>query len=82
MPAEDLRDAALSGSQAGNGITVNLARIDHLDASALQVLLALDMELKKRGATLQLANPSPHLQQWFQFAGADGHFFPKGVEQK
>jgi anti-anti-sigma regulatory factor len=82
MPVEDLREASLAASGAGNDVTVNLDRIDHLDASSLQILLALDVEQKKRGATLQLANLSPHLRQWFEFAGAAEHFFPHGAEQK
>lgn len=82
MPVEDLREAALAASGAGNDVTVNLDRIDHLDASSLQILLALDVEQKKRGTTLQLANPSPHLRQWFEFAGAAEHFFPNGAKQQ
>jgi hypothetical protein len=41
-----------------------------LDAGALQVLLALDAEQRKRQRNLQLTNASSHLRQWFQFAGA------------
>jgi anti-anti-sigma regulatory factor len=82
MPVEEFRAAALAASRSGNNMTVNLDRIDHLDASSLQILLALDVEQKKQGATLQLAKPSPHLRHWFEFAGAAEHFFPNEAEQK
>ena len=74
MPAEDLRKAALCALGAVGDLTLNLERINHLDASALQILLALDAEQKKRGQNLHLANASVHLRQWFDFAGAADHF--------
>jgi ABC-type transporter Mla MlaB component len=74
MPVEDLREAALAALPAGNDVTVNLDRIDHLDASSLQILLALDTEQGRRGRDLKLANASPHLRQWFEYAGAADHF--------
>ena len=77
MPVEDLREAALSAVNAGSDVTLNLDRVNHLDASALQILLALDAEQKKRGRNLQLTNASSHLQQWFEYAGA-AHFFMTG----
>ena len=75
MPAEELRDAALQALAAGHDVTLNLDRIDHLDASASQILLALGTEQQKRGRSLELINASPHLRQWFEFAGASEHLF-------
>lgn len=74
MPAEELRVAALAALDQGKDVTLDLDRVDHLDASALQILLALDAEQKKRGRNLQLAKASPHLRQWFEFAGVADHF--------
>jgi anti-anti-sigma regulatory factor len=74
MPAEELCAAALAAVEAGNDLTINLDRIEHLDASALQILLALDAEQKKRGRGLELADASPHLRQWFDYAGAADQF--------
>lgn len=74
MPAEELRDAALTAVGQGKDVTLDLDRVDHLDASALQILLALDAEQKKRGRNLQLAKASPHLRQWFEFAGVAEFF--------
>lgn len=74
MPPEDLRAAALDALSASGDVALNLQGIDHLDASALQILLALDTEQKKRGQNLHLANASLHLRQWFDFAGVADHF--------
>ena len=79
---EDLREEALAALEADNNVIVHLDRLDHLDASSLQILLALDMEQKKRGKTLQLANPSAQLRKWFELAGAAEYFFADGAEQQ
>jgi len=59
MPAEELKEAAIAA----------------LDASAMQILLALEAEQKNRGQHLHLVNASPQLRQWFELSGAMGHFF-------
>lgn len=74
MPSEDLREAALAALSTSGDVALNLQGIDYLDASALQILLALDTEQKKLGQNLHLANASPHLRQWFDFAGVADHF--------
>lgn len=74
MPVEDLRGAAQAALAANTDVVVNLDRIDHLDASSLQILLALATEQTRQGHHLQLANASVHLRQWFDFAGAADHF--------
>ncbi|MGD0731331.1 MAG: STAS domain-containing protein [Terracidiphilus sp.] len=74
MPAEELRNAALGALEAGSDVTVNLAGVDHLDASALQILLVLDAEQKRWGRSFNLANSSPQLRYWFEYAGAADRF--------
>lgn len=74
MPVEDLREAVLGALGTVGDLTLNLDRINHLDASALQILLALDTEQRKRGQNLHLVNASLLLRQWFDFAGAADHF--------
>ena len=74
LPAHELREAALNALETGHDVTVNLDKVDHLDASALQILLALDAEQKRQGRHLELANASPHLRQWFEYAGAAEQF--------
>jgi anti-anti-sigma factor len=75
MPVEELREAALKVLSEGEDVTLNLKNVDHLDASALQILLTLGMEQKKRGRQLDLINVSPQLRQWFGYSGAGDQFF-------
>lgn len=56
-------------------MTLNLKDVDHLDAGALQILLVLKIEQKKRGRQLDLIDVSPHLRRWFDHAGAVDRFF-------
>jgi len=74
MPVEDLWEAAKSGLGEGKDITLNLDKINHLDASALQILLALDAEQKRCGRHLELVNTSSNLRHWFEYSGAAAHF--------
>jgi anti-anti-sigma regulatory factor len=75
MPAEELRDRAMTALAASAGMTLNLDRIDHLDASAMQVLLAIEAAEENLGQHLQLTHASAKLRQWFELSGATGHFF-------
>jgi anti-anti-sigma regulatory factor len=74
VPAEELREAALACVNCGGDVTINLDHIDHLDASALQILLALDAEQGKRSRTLLFVKASSPLRDWFEFAGVADHF--------
>lgn len=76
MPSEQLREAALAALGKGQDVTLNLDKIDHLEADALQILLALDREQKKQGRKLVLTHASVQLREWFAFAGAAEEFFP------
>jgi anti-anti-sigma factor len=78
MPAEQLRDTAMATLAESREVIINLGKVDHLDASALQILLALDVEQKKQGRHLRLVNASAHLRQWFDYAGAADHFSMTG----
>ena len=82
MPVEELRDAALQAVAAGHDVTIDLDKLAYLDASALQILLALQAAQKKAGRRLELHNASPDLQQWFEFAGASNQFFPDGARRR
>ena len=74
MPADEIRNAVLSTLADGRVATLNLDKIDHLDASALQILLALEREQIANGRSLHLLNVSPKLVQWFEYAGAADRF--------
>ena len=80
MPAEELQKTVLPALVEGRDVTINLGNVEHLDTSALQILLALDAEQKRRGRNLQLINASSHLRQWFNYAGVAEQFLM--TEQK
>ncbi|HXP08092.1 MAG TPA: STAS domain-containing protein [Acidobacteriaceae bacterium] len=69
LPSDEFCAAARSAAQVEGDLTINLQGVDHLDASALQILLALAVERKKRGRGLYLANASTSLSHWFEYAG-------------
>jgi anti-anti-sigma factor len=79
MPVDDMMKTALSALEQKKELTLNLKNLDHLDASALQVLLALDTEEKSRGRHLDLVNASHSLRQWFEYSGTAAHFFETGA---
>lgn len=76
LPSEEFRTIALSAAGAETDLAVDLQAVDHLDASALQILLALAAERKKRGKGLRLANTSAALSRWFEYAGGRENLAP------
>jgi anti-anti-sigma regulatory factor len=79
MPIDDMMKTALSALKQDKELTLNLNNIDHLDASALQVLLAIDVEGRSRGRHLDIVNASQDLRRWFEYSGAAAQFFEKGT---
>jgi anti-anti-sigma factor len=69
LPPDEFCSAARSAAQVEGDLTINLQGVDYLDASALQILLALAVERKKQGRGLYLANTSTSLSHWFEYAG-------------
>jgi len=69
LPPEEFRTIALCVVGADVQLSVDLQGVDYLDASALQILLALAAERKKQGKGLRLTNASPALSRWFEYAG-------------
>ena len=69
LPLPEFFAAAQSAAEEQGNLTVNMQGVGHLDASALQILLALGAERKKQGRGLRLANASPALAKWFEYAG-------------
>ena len=63
MSAEELKQVALEVVAEGKDIVLNLDGVDHLDASLLQILLALNAEQTKQGCNLRLLNASQLLQR-------------------
>lgn len=68
--AEALKQNALRSLETGKSLTLDLSDLSHLDASALQILLAIQREQKTAGRQFNIANSSPELTAWFDLAGA------------
>jgi anti-anti-sigma factor len=73
LPPEELHANALAAAQAATDITLDLSEVDHLDARALQILLALAHDRQEKGRALHLVNASPVLRQWFEYAGTSSY---------
>jgi len=76
VEAEAMRRWAMEqlGSPAGptRELVVDLGGLEHLDASALEVLLAIRAEQRVRNGVLRLVHASHGLRRWFEYAGAAG----------
>ena len=70
LPSDELQSSAVAALSGNLDVHVFLESVDHLDASALQLLLALAAELRKGGRRLELVRPSGALERWFHYAGA------------
>lgn len=77
LPPQEFRAIALSAVGTEGDLTVSLQAVDHLDASALQILLALAAERKKRGRGLRLTDASLALSRWFEYAGGRENISPE-----
>jgi anti-anti-sigma regulatory factor len=77
LPPHPFHALALSAAATDGNLTVSLQGVDHLDASALQILLALAAERKKRGKGFHLADISVTLSRWFEYAGGRENFSPE-----
>jgi len=71
---DEFRKACAEAVDTHLDVYIDLEGVDHLDASALQILLALRVEQQQNGHRLSLGNPSPALVRWFEFAGATQMF--------
>lgn len=55
-------------------VTVNLARVDYLDSTALGVLIGGLKRLRERDGTLDLICPNPRIKRIFEITGLDKIF--------
>jgi anti-anti-sigma regulatory factor len=75
---EEFRDLALAALERDADVRIPVGSVEHLDASALQILTALASELNAVGHTLALTGPGPALRSWFAYAGATELLSPEG----
>jgi len=70
IPSDLLQDSALAAWRKGKNVKVSLESVEHLDASALQILVALANSLQRDSHKLELVNLPAALERWFCLAGA------------
>jgi anti-anti-sigma regulatory factor len=72
-----LREAARHVAAGGKPVRIDCVALDDLGGAALQVLLALAVELKQQGTRPQLANLGPAARRTISLSGAT-NFFDSG----
>ena len=55
-------------------LAVDWEQAEHVDASALQVLLACAKTLKQRTGALRVEKDNPHVRQYLELAGLSDYF--------
>ncbi len=70
LAADEFREACAQAADGRIDVHIDLEGLEHLDASALQILLALRVKQQRNDRRLSLINPSASLLRWFEFAGA------------
>jgi anti-anti-sigma regulatory factor len=69
----DLADALdAAGTQRGTVLAIAADRVEQVDGAALQLLVVLATELRRRGMRLHLVEPSPPLATAIRRLGAAG----------
>jgi anti-anti-sigma regulatory factor len=69
-----LRDAGLQIAAAGEGLRIECSDLEDIGGACLQVLIALAIELEKKGARVHLANLAPVVRRTLAQAGAEDRF--------
>ena len=67
--AQKLRQTALDAARLGSNVVADVSAVEHLDCSALQILVALRMALRDHGNDLQLTGASDSLKQTLRIVG-------------
>lgn len=70
--ASRLREAALAVSASGKNVSVCCAEAEHLDVSAMQVLLCLGRDLASRGKQCDVADVPNAIRELFRLVGLGG----------
>ena len=76
-----LHELALTLLQEQEDVVVSCEELACVDASALQVLLALAQDFRSRGRSVRLAGVSAELEGLLQLAGVKNAFFPPAAVQ-
>ena len=76
IPPDLLQEAAIAAWRKGTDVKVSLESVEHLDASALQILIALAASLQRDSHKLELIDPPAALERWFRLTGATAWLRP------
>jgi anti-anti-sigma regulatory factor len=71
-----LWEVAVELTKTGQDVVVDGERLQHLGGAALQVLIALKLELARRGGLLSIRGSAPRLTAAAALAGVADHFHP------
>ncbi len=71
--AADLRQAALALLEGGEDVAVDCGKLERLDTSTLQILLALKRELEQRGKKLRVIDLPAEPARLVGLAGLTNH---------
>lgn len=74
LPVEEFYAQIIELSTKNVDIVVDLGGVEYLDASSLQMLLALNVAQKAGSCGLAIQHASPGLLCWFEYAGAVQEF--------
>jgi anti-anti-sigma factor len=70
--AEELHHQAMDLVESGKNVVIELGQTERLDASALQVLLAMRQDLVRRGRSFSMAGYGPEIRNYLERAGVSG----------
>lgn len=71
---DELYQAAHALLERGEDVSLDWAKAERLDASALQILLTLKKGLDEKGKKIQMSTLSPQLEKHLALAGFGGAF--------
>ena len=71
---DDLHAKLEEAAQESDVVTIDLARVDYIDSTALGVFVALRNRLRERGGSVKLRSPSRQIRKLLEYAGLDAAF--------
>jgi anti-anti-sigma regulatory factor len=70
-------EAAREAAASDRPISIHIEGLERLDTSILQILLALQQEVQRRGQSLQVRGESPAIRRICVLLGGHRHLFEK-----
>jgi len=72
--AESLKTVVLPYLEAGSDVSFDFSDVDYIHAAALQVLIALQKEVKAGGRTVTLLGAGTRVRELFRISGTEDLF--------